>query len=362
MNERPTHDSVSTMRALRVQSLDGWDIALDDVDVPVSGPGELLVRSEAVGLCGSDVHACRGDAGYEWMRPPVTLGHETVGTVIGQHSDLDQDWVGLRVAMIAIQGCLDCNICAADRGNYCPNRTCLGLHSDGGLAEFFTIAAQRVVAIDRDLDLEIAALHEPVAIVLHALEALPDSLEGAQVGVTGPGTIGLLSALECRRRGANVTIYGRPDADEIRLNCAADLGLTVGRRVETTPADYWVEASGSEDGLNRAVRACANRARIAVPGLFGRLPEVQMNLLVRGGMSLHGSYGYRTEHFHRAADFIAEHQEKLTRMVTPYPLDQAERALRDTAAGQVIKALVIPEQTPGGMTITTKKHEKAGVL
>lgn len=347
------------MRALRVHSLDGWDIALDDVAIPVPGPGELLVRSEAVGLCGSDVHACRGDAGYEWMRTPVTLGHETVGTVVGQHPDLDQEWVGSRVAMIAIQGCLNCKICETGQGNYCPNRTCLGLHSDGGLAEFFTIPALRVVVIDQDLDLELAALHEPVAIVLHALEALPDSLAGASVGVTGPGTIGLLAALECRRRGADVIIFGRPDADEIRLTCAADLGLSVGQGEIGAPADFWVEASGSEGGLNRAVRSSAHRARIAVPGLFGRLPEVEMNLLVRGGLSLYGSYGYRTEHFHRAAHFIAKHQEELSRMVAPYPLAQAEQALRDTAAGHVIKAVVTPERALAGETIIIKKHEKA---
>lgn len=349
------------MHALRVHSLDGWDISLDEVAVPVPEPGELLVRSEAVGLCGSDVHACRGDAGYEWMRPPVTLGHETVGTVIAQHPDLEQDWVGTRIAMIAIQGCLNCEICAAGQVNYCAERTCLGLHSDGGLAEFFTIAAQRVVAIDPDLDLGLAGLHEPVAIVLHALEALPDSLEGASVGVTGPGTIGLISAMECQRRGANVTIYGRPDADEIRLTCAEKLGLAVGRSQETAPADYWVEASGSEDGLNRAIRACSNQARIAVPGLFGRLPEVEMNLLVRGGMSLHGSYGYRTEHFHRAAEFIDEQQDDLARMVSSYPLERAEEALRNTAAGQIIKAIVTPGQALGGQMITKNNHEKAGV-
>lgn len=349
------------MRALRVHSLEGWDIAFDEVAVPVPDPGELLVRSDAVGLCGSDVHACRGDAGYEWMQPPVTLGHETVGTVVGQHSDVEQDWSGARVAMIAIQGCRDCEICAAAQGNYCANRTCIGLHSDGGLAEFFTISALRVVAIDPHLDLELAALHEPVAIVLHALEALPESLEGKPVGVTGPGTVGLLSALECRRRGADVIIYGRPDTDELRFDCAADLGLNVGRGEATAHAEYWVEASASEGGLNRAVRACANRARIAVPGLFGRLPEVEVNRLVRGGMSLHGSYGYRTEHFHQAAEFLAQHQEDLSRMVSTYSLNQAEQALYDTAAGQVIKAVVTPEQALGEETMTTKKHEKVGV-
>lgn len=349
------------MHALRVHSLDGWDIALDDVTIPAPGPGELLVRSEAVGLCGSDVHACRGDAGYEWMPLPVTLGHETVGTVIGQHPDVEQDWVGSRVAMIAIQGCLECAICLEGQGNYCPKRSCLGLHSDGGLAEFFIISARRVVAIDSDLDLGLAALHEPVAIVLHALEALPESLEGVSVGVTGPGTIGLLSALECRRRGADVTIYGRPVGDEIRLECAADLGLAVGRDETTAPAHYWVEASGSEGGLNRAVRACANRGRIAVPGLFGQLPEVEMNLLVRGGMSLHGSYGYRTEHFHRAAEFIAEQQDELARMVSRYPLNHAVEALHDTAAGQVIKAVVTPGQVLGAETYNTKNNEKTGV-
>ena len=332
----------SKMRALRVQSLDGWDIYLDEVSVPEPGPGQLLVRSEAVGLCGSDVHACRGDAGYEWLTLPVTLGHEVTGRVIAQGSDVEGDWAERRVAMVAIQGCGQCEVCTSGHGNYCPSRTCLGLHSDGGLAEYFVIDAIRVVPINTETPVTLAAMYEPVAIVQHALDSLPTNLTGAVVGVTGPGTIGLLSGLECARRGASVTIFGRSEGDEIRLECAEQLGLIVGNATDKV-FDFWVEASGSEGGLNRAIEQCANRAQIAVPGLFGWLPGVQMNQLVRGGISLHGSYGYLTEHYQRAAKFVADYEARLQRMITVFSMDEAEQALRATAAGDVIKAVVCPQ-------------------
>lgn len=331
----------SYMRALRVKTLNGWDIHLEETPVPVPGTGQLLVRSEAVGLCGSDVHACRGDAGYEWLTLPVTLGHEVAGTVISQGPDVARDWTGRRVAMVAIQGCLRCEVCAAGNGNYCPDRTCLGLHSDGGLAEYFVIAVDRVVIVKPETSVVLAAMYEPVAIVQHALDSLPTNLAGTKVGVSGPGTIGLLSGLECARRGASVTMFGRPEGDEVRLECAERLGLIVGHETDET-FDFWVEASGSEGGINRAIEQCVNRARIAVPGLFGRLPEVQMNQLVRGGISLHGSYGYRTEHYQRAAEFVTEYADQLERMITVFSMDEAEQALRVTATGNVIKAIVMP--------------------
>lgn len=332
----------SKMRALRVQSLDGWDMCLDEVSVPEPGPHQLLVRSEAVGLCGSDVHACRGDAGYEWLTLPVTLGHEVAGKVVAQGSDVEDDWAGQRIVMVAIQGCGQCGVCASDNGNYCPNRTCMGLHSDGGLAEYFVIDVARVVPVSTEISVTLAALYEPVAIVQHALDSFPTNLAGAKIGVTGPGTIGLLSGLECARRGASVTIFGRSEGDEIRLECAEQLGLVV--RHETGEAfDFWVEASGSEGGLNRAIEQSANRARIAVPGLFGWLPEVQMNGLVRGGISLHGSYGYLIEHYQRAAEFVTDYEDRLQRMITVFSMNEAEHALRATAAGEVIKAVVCPQ-------------------
>jgi len=331
----------SNMRALRVQSLGGWDIRLDEVSVPEPGSGQLLVRSEAIGLCGSDVHACRGDAGYEWLTLPVTLGHEVAGKVVAQGSDVEDEWVGRRIAMVAIQGCGQCGVCTSGNGNYCPNRTCLGFHSDGGLAEYFVIDAARVVPVSTETSATLAAMYEPVAIIQHTLDSFPTNLAGAKIGVTGPGTIGLLSGLECARRGATVTIFGRSEGDEIRLECAEQLGLIVGH--ETDEAfDFWVEASGSEGGLNRAIGQCANRASITVPGLFGWLPEVPMNRLVRGGISLHGSYGYLIEHYQRAAEFVTDYEDRLQRMITVFSMNEAEQALRATAAGDVIKAVVCP--------------------
>lgn len=330
------------MRALRVRSRTTWDVGIDRIPIPTPGPGQLLVRTEAVGLCGSDVHACRGDEGYDWMELPVTLGHEVAGTVVAVGTEADPGWSGRRVVMIAIQGCRDCEICRAGHGSYCADRTCMGLHADGGLADCFVIDAARVMAVDPRVPAHIASLVEPIAIIMQALDNLPADLHGVSVAITGPGTIGLLSGIEAARRGATVTVLGRDRGDEVRLECARGLGLRTDTD-EDECFDFWVEASGSPDGLARAIEQTARCGRIVVPALFGRLPEVAMNLLVRNGLSLHGSYGYQYEHFERAETFAHEQSKALGRMITVFDLTNALTALRATAESEIVKAVVTPE-------------------
>lgn len=357
------------MPAIRVRSLEGWDVGMETVPVPIPGPGQLLVRSEAVGLCGSDVHASRGDAGYEWLRPPVTLGHEAVGTVVSAGPGVQaQPLLGRRIAVVAIRGCDDCKVCAEGLGNYCPERTCWGLHADGALAPWFVVDAARAWRVGGDspvvgpelpgptktLEAPLAALLEPASIVLNALENLPADLSGTRMGITGPGAIGLLSGLECRRRGADVDVFGRLPGDERRLAFAAMLGLRCGNPAEVPVApsrvgdldpryDAWVEASGAGAALAQAISWCRPQARIVVPALFGRLPEVDLNVLVRNGISVHGSYGYRREHFAAAEALITEYRSQLAEMVTTFPLAEGVQALRSTEASQVIKAVVLPQ-------------------
>lgn len=328
------------MKALRVLGLEGWNLALDTVPVPVTRSGEVLIRTEAVGLCGSDVHACRGDKGYEWLRPPVTLGHEAAGIVVEVGDGVSRDLVGKRVALIAIMGCDSCERCTGGSGNYCADRTCIGLHSNGALAEYFTVPANRVHPVPSRVSSVGAALLEPIAIVQQALEALPADLSGKQIAVSGPGTIGLLSGLECLRRGAEVWVFGNPERDGIRLRFATEIGLKTAHAPESF--DHWVEASGAAAALESAVLKCRPQARIVVPALFGgEAPRIDMNLLVRGGTSLHGGYGYLPHHFDRAIDFLLDHEGQLIDMVSRYSLDEAEQALRATAESGCIKAMVV---------------------
>ncbi|MET1034720.1 MAG: alcohol dehydrogenase catalytic domain-containing protein [Arthrobacter sp.] len=341
-----TSTSASTMAALRKRSHGVRDFGLDRVPVPVPGPGQVLVRSEAVGLCGSDVHAVRSDVGYEWLPTPVTLGHEVCGTVVAAADARGEKLVGARVVVIAIDGCGRCADCRDGRGNYCADRTCFGLHGDGGLASFFVVDASRLWVVDELLDPELAVLIEPAAIVFQALRALGPDLGGRRVGVSGPGAIGLLSGLECLRRGADVVMYGPETGAEVRLDFARTLGLRVGDPSgPREPADHWVEASGAGGALAGAIAALGMRGKIVVPAMYGRLPEVDLNQVVRKGLSIHGSYGYTREDYAAATALVTQCRASLAGMVSVFALGGAVDAMGRTERAELIKAVVLPAGT-----------------
>src|SRR5687767_14527780 len=127
------------MQALVKQSRAFKDVAVTALPRPQPGPGQVLVRTEAVGLCGSDVHAWRQDAGYEWVPTPVVLGHEAVGVVEEVADDVDAFWRGRRVVPMSIDGCGSCRVCRRGRRQICPRRTVLGLSFSGAAADVFVV-------------------------------------------------------------------------------------------------------------------------------------------------------------------------------------------------------------------------------
>src|SRR4051794_14838134 len=107
------------MRALIKKSISPHDVDVDRLPLPEPGPGQVRVRTEACGLCGSDVHAWRHDAGYEWVRPPVVFGHEAVGHVEALGEGVDPTWLGKRVVPVAIDGCGQCDLCVRGLRQIC---------------------------------------------------------------------------------------------------------------------------------------------------------------------------------------------------------------------------------------------------
>jgi len=112
------------MKALTKLSSAADDVAVRPRPVPSPAAGQALVLVTATGLCGSDVHAIRGHAGYEWVSTPVTLGHEITGVVADGAGPVPVD---TQVGVISMDGCRACDLCAAGRRPLCPDRTALDL-------------------------------------------------------------------------------------------------------------------------------------------------------------------------------------------------------------------------------------------
>ncbi len=186
-------------------------------DVPDATPreGEALVRVEAVGICGSDMHAYLG---HDDRRPaPLILGHEAAGTIVAGPR------TGERVTVNPLVTCGLCPACRSERENLCPDRQIISMPPrEGAFAQFLAMPPRNLITVPEAVSLGKAALAEPLAVSWHAarlgLAALHPG-EDAGALVIGGGAIGLAAALALRAMGcANVTVAEPNEARRAFLN------------------------------------------------------------------------------------------------------------------------------------------------
>jgi L-iditol 2-dehydrogenase len=174
---------------------------------------EVIVAVAATGICGSDLHAYEWTAGYGFMRDamPVTLGHEFAGGIVAVGAGVEGLNVGDRVVCWPTVVCGRCPACRADRPQDCVDRRIVGLHRDGAMTALVRIPARNCLPVPEGLPLEIAALAEPLAVAVHAVD-VAEIASDVRVVVLGPGPIGLLAAWVAQLRGGRVLLAGLDDA------------------------------------------------------------------------------------------------------------------------------------------------------
>ncbi|MCP8893947.1 zinc-dependent alcohol dehydrogenase family protein [Shinella daejeonensis] len=191
-----------------------------EVETPVPGPGELLVRIEAAGICGTDRHLFRGEFP---SRPPVTLGHEFSGIVEATGAGVTRFRAGMRVTGDPNIACGGCAQCRRGRVNLCENLVAIGIHRDGGFAEHVTVPENQAYELPLSLPPERGAFCEPLACCLHAVDKA-EIRAGASVVVLGGGVIGMLTVQLARLAGAGSVILATRQA--VRRSLAEEIGAT----------------------------------------------------------------------------------------------------------------------------------------
>lgn len=324
--------------------------------VPEPGPGEVRVRVEACGICGSDLHLY----GQGFFPPETTPGHEPAGVIDAIGPDTQAPARGTRVAVEPIRGCGTCPLCRAGRYAICRSSRLAGVHVPGGLAEYLVVPAANVYPVPAELDPRVAALAEPMAVVVHALHRVAFQPH-QRVLVLGAGSVGLLAVAAARRLGArDVWVSARHPHQAER---ARALGATrVLSEAEATtealdgigreaPIDVVVETVGGQaDTLRAAAAAARPGGAVSVVGVFfGQLALDPMPLLLKE-ITLAWSYCYGEDPAHgadfaEAVDVVAAARDALAPLVThTVPLDEVARAFAlaaDRRAG-AIKVSVTP--------------------
>lgn len=233
--------------------------SLEEVPDPVPGPRDVVVRVEAVGLCGTDLHVLEGE--FEPTVFPIIPGHETSGVVESVGSEVTQVAVGDRVSVDPTLTCGECSFCTNGHANLCEDWNGSGVaRTNGSTAELTVAPVRNVHRLDDGVDLALAALIEPLSCAIRGYDLLPRRM-GEHYLVYGAGTMGLMMAQLAPRAGAaSVTVV---DRNQSRLEVATVVGVD---RVVTSADDGarpggWdvvIDCTGVvaaiEDGLTRVRR------------------------------------------------------------------------------------------------------------
>lgn len=254
-------------------------IEIQELDIPVPGPDEALVRVKAVGLCGSDVHYYEhGKIGPYVVRKPIILGHEAAGEVVAVGSEVRHLKAGQRVTIEPGVTCGRCEYCKSGRYNLCPEVRFLATPPyDGAFCEYIAIRADFLYPIPDSMSYEKAALIEPLSVGLHAVRR-GDIQPGETVVIMGMGPIGILTLLAAKAAGAGRVIG--VDLERFRLERALQMGATdvinlreedgqaaLLRLTDGRKADLAIETAGNGKAVQAALQAVRRGGRVVLVGL-----------------------------------------------------------------------------------------------
>lgn len=310
--------------------------------VPVPGPGEVLVRVAACGICGTDLHTLAGS--NPLARYPCVPGHEFAGWVEQTGPGVTVPAAGTPVSVDPSRSCGTCRDCKRGRPNLCPDKGGYGSRRPGGFAEFAVVEATACEPLPPGMDPVIGALAEPVACVLHAMDRLGSPL-GDDVLIYGAGPIGVIAAKLLARCGASS--LSMVDRSQQRLSILPAAISSRATSADDLPGSQWdivVDATGSPaaiaDGLRR-VRAGGRFLQLGVAPQEATVPfspfdVYRRELTIIGSMALAGTFA-------RAVALLGEKSLCWPQLISHrLPLNEFADAVQLVRAARGGKAVITP--------------------
>ncbi len=329
---------MSTMNALVYTGTN--EVVFRPEQLPEPGPNDALVRVEAVGICGSDMHAYHG---HDARRvPPLILGHEAAGYV--EHGRLR----GRRVTMNPIAFCGSCTYCLSGRQNLCSNRTMIGMSRPGAFAQYLAVPEQCLIEIPDDMDPVTAALTEPTATALHALHlgarVLPRPYPELRALVIGAGSIGLLIALLLKQHGCRRVEIGDTNPLRRRTAEAADCGAVFDPAIETPESngfDVVFDAVGAVASRKTAIESAKPGGAVVHVGLLQGDGPLDVRKLTLGEIAFIGAYTYSQSDLQAAVQTLYRGALGSLSWVEKRRLEDGSRAFTDLHEGNAESAKIV---------------------
>jgi L-iditol 2-dehydrogenase len=303
------------------------------------GPGEVQVRVGSVGICGSDLHSyVEGAVGDSPCIYPMVLGHEPAGTVVRTGAGVTGWSPGDRAALEPAIYCYHCEFCRSGRHNICANIRFLSTPGNPGFfREFVNLPVPSLLAIPKEVSLELATIVEPLAIAMHSMEFAAIRL-GETVVVFGAGAIGLLTIACLRLAGAGRIWAVEPVSHRremaLRMGASAALdpsGDDAARQIVADTGgrgvDCAMDCAAKEHTTNEAIRAARNGGRVVITGIHsGIMVPFEVSPMRRKELAIFNVR--RSNHESEAAlDLLVHEAGRFAPLVThARPLEQIAEA------------------------------------
>lgn len=340
---------VISMKASRF--LGNKTFAVADLPTPHAGPGELVLRNQVCGVCGTDVHIYHGEPGSADVNPPVVLGHEYSGEVVEVGEGVTGFAVGDHVTVDPNIYCGHCAYCQNGKKQLCPSMEAIGVTRDGGFAQYSRIPASQAFKLEPTVPWEAAAMAEPLACCLHGID-----LAGIQVGdkvcVVGGGAIGLLMVQLAKLSGASQIVLSEPNEKrrQVGLQLGANAALDPTRpdaqeafaQVLDGGANVVIECVGNVPAVKSAFQFAGKGATV----LLFSVPKVDATFdlplfdVYKKELTIKGSFVNPDTHA-RAVALINSGKVDFGPIITHrFPLDQLPEAIAMQMSDASIKVVV----------------------
>jgi alcohol dehydrogenase len=311
---------------------------------PILADGEVILKIESVGICGSDMHAFHGHDPRR--KPGLVLGHEFAGTIAEASTPLFSP--GQRVTGNPLITCGSCEYCLQGRNNLCANRTMVGMTRPGAFAEYMSIPASTLIAIPEGLSVDAAALTEPAATAVHAINlsmrALERPIQECRVLIIGGGAIGMLAALLLRHYGAGDVTVAEVNPlrrKAVELHAACKTYNPVEERAAENAYEFVMDCVGAAVTRNTAMAAIKPGGVIMHVGLQDWSSEIDMRKLTLAEITLLGTYTYSTVDLQATVNLLARNTFGDLSWVEKRSLDDGPQAFMDLHAGRTAAAKVL---------------------
>lgn len=327
-------------------------LELEERPIPRVGPGELVIKVAACGLCHTDLHYIDHDV-PTFAKPPLVLGHEASGIVSEVGAGVEGWHAGDRVLIPAVLSCGRCEACRRGRENICERGVMLGNHVDGAYAEYLRVPAKDVLTLPMDLPLEEACLiADAVSTPYHAVVNRGEVRPGERVAVFGCGGVGINVVQIASAIGADVwAVDLKPErlafAQEFGAAHVVDAGSTPepGKAIrrETGGVDVAFEAIGSPATIRQALESLRRGGRVIIVGFSMEPVELPAGKIMFQELEIRGSLGCRPVDYPRIIELARTGKIKVAQLVTNrVSLAQINSGFDTLREGRGLRTIVVP--------------------